>query len=105
MEKCHKDYIESFAKLRKVDLPEFIVQMYSDKFENFRYMDQIAEFQFYFNLLETYVWLWGKFEFAFHQIKLAKEIKIELSEKINSVLLKNLYKNENKSASNSFNIA
>lgn len=67
-------------------------------------MDQIAELQFYFNLLETYVWLWGKFEFAFHEIKLAKEIKLALSEKINSVLLENQFMNQ-KNQKNSFHAA
>lgn len=47
--------------------------------------------QVYFNVLETYVWLWAKFEFAFHQIQLAKQIKQDLAEKINQVLSNNLF--------------
>jgi hypothetical protein len=61
MENCHKQYVEDFVHFRRVDLPKFIVQLYDENFDDFRYMDQIGELQYYFNLLETYVWLWGKF--------------------------------------------
>lgn len=96
VEECHKQYVNSFIDRRKVDLPAFIVEMHSRGFEDFRYMDQIAELQVYFNVLETYVWLWAKFEFAFHQIKLAKQIKQALAEKINQVLSSNLFERRKK---------
>jgi hypothetical protein len=66
MESSHRLYIEQFVRLRKVDLPLLIVKLHHQDYESFRYMDQIAELQFYFNIIETYVWLWAKFEFAFH---------------------------------------
>ncbi len=66
MENSHRTYIEQFVRMRKVDLPPLIVKLHHQNFESFRYMDQIVELQFYFNIIETYVWLWAKFEFAFH---------------------------------------
>lgn len=61
VEECHKLYVDSFIRLRKVDLPQFIVEMHRSGYEDYRYMDQIGELQIYFNVLETYVWLWAKF--------------------------------------------
>ena len=48
----------------------------------------------YYSLLESYIWLWNKFEFAFYQITLAKEIKMALSQRINMVLSDNKFKKD-----------
>jgi hypothetical protein len=37
------------------------------------------------------VWLWGKYEFSFFQVKLATKIKKRLEEKINEILLDNKF--------------
>jgi len=50
-------------------------------------MEQITELQLYYHLLETYVWLWNKYEFAFYEFDKAKEIKIFISNKISRILV------------------
>jgi len=47
----HKEYINSFIGERKVRVPQLIVEYDRDHFSKFIYMDQIAELQYYFNLL------------------------------------------------------
>lgn len=72
VEHYQKEYVSNFVHYRKVDVPKTIVDLFHKKFSNFVYMDQINEMHSYFNLLETYVWLWTKYDFAFQQIDLAK---------------------------------
>jgi hypothetical protein len=59
----HGEFINSFIGERRVRVPQVIVECDRDGFRKFVYMDQIVELQYYFNLLESYVWLWGKYEF------------------------------------------
>lgn len=61
IERAHKDYIRYFVQHRKVPLPSFLIYYYNQNFSSFEFMDQISELQYYFNLLESYVWLWGKY--------------------------------------------
>lgn len=42
VEECHRLYVDSFIRLRKVDLPQFLVEMHRNHFEDYRYMDQIG---------------------------------------------------------------
>lgn len=42
VEDCHKQYVNNFIELRKVDLPKFLVELHRNGFEEYRYMDQIA---------------------------------------------------------------
>lgn len=87
----HKEFINSFIEERRVRVPQVVVDYDRDCFRKFVYMDQIVELQYYFNLLESYVWLWSKYEFEFYQIGLAREIKIRLADKINEVLMNNKF--------------
>jgi hypothetical protein len=82
IEKTHRIYIKQFIQERKVSLPEFLINDYKDDYRDYEFMNQIEELQHYYGLLENYVWLWNKYEFAFFEIKLAREIKARLSVKI-----------------------